>query len=60
MSAVTCSTQKAVFFFLSCLADINDAKETLIIGSEDIPLESVFDGCHGRCCHMQHISDLLF
>lgn len=55
-STVTCSAQEAVLLFLSCLANINNSKETLIVGSEDVPLESVFDGCHGGCCQMQHIN----
>lgn len=53
-NALTCSAQEAVLLFLPCLADINDAEETLIVGCEDVPLESVLDGCHGGGCHEQH------
>lgn len=52
--APTCGTQEAVLLFLSSLADINDAEEALVIGREDVPLESVLDGCHGGCCLTQH------
>lgn len=51
---LTCGTQEAVLLFLSSLADINDAEEPLVIGREDVPLESVLDGCHGGCCLTQH------
>lgn len=59
-SAVTCSAQEAVLLLLSCLADINNTKETLIVGCEDVPLESMFDGCHGGCCRKEHINHTLF
>lgn len=54
----TCGTQEAVLLFLSSLADINDAEEALVIGREDVPLESVLDGCHGGCCLTQHNTSL--
>lgn len=44
---LTCRTQEAVLFFLPRFADINNTEETLIIGCEDVPLESVLYGCHG-------------
>lgn len=49
----TCSTQEAVLLLFSCFADINNAKKTLIIGCEDVPLESMLYGCHDGCCHTE-------
>lgn len=43
----TCCAQEAVLLLLSCLADIDDAEEALIVGCEDVPLEGMLDGCHG-------------
>lgn len=56
-SAVTCGTQEAVLLLLPGLADIHDAEEPLIVGREDVPLEGVFDGCHGGCCHRKYIQN---
>lgn len=58
-NALTCCTQEAVLLFLSCLADINNAEEALIVGCEDVPLESMLDGCHSGCCHTEHSRYLL-
>lgn len=49
----TCGAEKTVLFLLPSFADINNAEETLIVGREDVPLESVLDGCHGGCYKQQ-------
>ena len=44
----TSCTQEAILLFLSRLADVYDTEEALVVGGEDVPLECVFDGCHGE------------
>lgn len=42
----TCGTQETVLFLFPCLAHIDDAQQTLVIGGENIPLKGVLDGSH--------------